>query len=303
MAFTREDLKELPKLLQSDPELQMELAQLILSESVVADLMRRDPTLREVFRRAVLTEELLKLPHEFREFREETTERLIRVETDVAETKQRVERVEQDVAETKQRVERVEQDVAETKQRVERVEQDVAETKQRVERLEVGLNETRQGVNRLESWQQGESGRRVGEEYERKIARRARRIFGPGDGGSPKYSERVQLQLDRWMVQAGMLDDMDEEIDPLEADLIWWKGNRVAVTEISIKVDKDDVYRAKRRAEALGKTGQETIPVVIGSEWAHPETEQLAHREGVAWRVGNKFSESLIAYRQLDAPE
>jgi hypothetical protein len=289
MAFTREDLKELPKLLQSDPELQIELAQLILSESVVADLMRRDATLREVFRRAVLTDELLKLPHEFREFREETTERLIRVETDVAETKQRVERVEKDVAETKERVERVEKDVA--------------ETKERVERLEVGLTETRQGVNRLESWQQGESGRRAGEEYERKIARRARRIFGPGDGGSPKYSERVHLQLDRWMVQAGMLDDMDEEIDPFEADLIWWKGNRVAVAEISIKVDKDDVYRAKRRAEALGKTGLETMPVVIGSEWAHPETEQLAKREGVAWRVGNKFSESLIAYRQLDAPE
>jgi hypothetical protein len=57
MALTREDLKELPKLPQSDPELQLELAQLILSESVVADLMRRDATLREVFRRAVLTEE------------------------------------------------------------------------------------------------------------------------------------------------------------------------------------------------------------------------------------------------------
>lgn len=59
MALTREDLKELPKLLQSDPELQLELAQLILSESVVADLMRRDATLREVFRRAVLTENRL----------------------------------------------------------------------------------------------------------------------------------------------------------------------------------------------------------------------------------------------------
>ncbi|MFN7016125.1 MAG: hypothetical protein ACK4P5_03015, partial [Fimbriimonadales bacterium] len=118
MSITREDLKQLPELLQGDLELRVELAQLILDEVVVARLMQRNPELRDVLRRIVLTEELLNLPQEFREFREETRSRLTNIEQDVAETKERVTRVEQDVAETKERVTRVEQDVAETKERV-----------------------------------------------------------------------------------------------------------------------------------------------------------------------------------------
>ncbi len=202
---------------------------------------------------------------EFREFREDVTERLERSDREFREFRE--------------------------------------DTTERLGSLETEVAQARQGVNRLESWQRGEVGRRDGEEYERKIVMRARRIFGSGDGGSPARSERIYLQLDRWMVQAGLLEDVDEELDPIAADLIWWKGNRVAVAEISVKVDKNDVLRAKRRAETLGKAGLDTLPVVIGSEWAHPETEQIANQEGVAWRIGNKFSESLIAYRQMKAPE
>ncbi|MFN7017969.1 MAG: hypothetical protein ACK4RG_01685 [Fimbriimonadales bacterium] len=295
MSITREDLKQLPELLQGDLELRVELAQLILDEVVVARLMQRNPELRDVLRRIVLTEELLNLPQEFREFREETRSRLTNIEQDVAETKERVTRVEQDVAETKERVTRVEQDVAETKERVTRLEQTTESIQQTVIRLE-------QSVVRLESWQRGEQGRRDGEEYERRVVERAARLFGRGDGGSPRTNERVRKQVEVWLDQAGVLtEEVEPEYDPLVADLVWWKGDKVAVVEISIRVNGRDVQRVVKRAQTLRKAGLEVLPVVVGTEWAHPETKQLAEQAGVAWRIGNQVSESLIAYRQLSA--
>ncbi len=278
MSLTRDDLKQLPQLLQNDFELKLEIAQQILDDAVVARLMERDARLRETFRRAVLTEELLRLPEEFRQFREETTPRLENIESHLGN-------VEKDVAETKERVTTIEQDVAETKERVTTIEQNVA-----------GV---RDGVQSLQNWQRGEVGRRAGEEYERKIVRRAPRIFGAGEGGSPTASERVGEQVSMWMAQAGLMDeDVPEDSDPLDADLIWWKGDKVALAEISLKVDRDDVLRAKRRAAVLRQAGLEVLPVVIGAEWAHPETEQFANQEGVAWRVGNALSEALVAFRK-----
>jgi hypothetical protein len=41
------------------------------------------------------------------------------------------------------------------------------------------------------------------------------------------------------------------EDDPLLADLVWWKGERVAVVEVSLVVDDDDVARAHRRASTV----------------------------------------------------
>ncbi|GIV08989.1 MAG: hypothetical protein KatS3mg019_1080 [Fimbriimonadales bacterium] len=264
MPLTRDDLKELPRLLQDDLELKVEIAEQILDDTVVARLMERNAHLRETFRRAVLSEALLQLPEQFKKFSEETTERFTRVEKDVAETKQRVERVEKDVAEIKQE-----------------------------------FAEVKQGVSNLQAWQQGEAGRRAGEDYERKIVKRSARIFGIGEGGSPETSERVNQQVVQWLHQAGLLDgDYPEEDDPLDADLIWWKDNRVALAEISLKVDRYDVLRAKRRAEVLRRAGLKVLPVVIGNEWVHPETEQLAQQEGVAWRIGNAVSEDLIQFRK-----
>ncbi|MCS7300824.1 MAG: hypothetical protein NZ556_04640 [Fimbriimonadales bacterium] len=191
--------------------------------------------------------------------------------------------------ETGERLTRVEQ-------RLTRVEQEVAEVKQE-------LAETKQGVQSLQDWRRGEEARRAGEEYEREIVRRAARIFGAGEGGSPAHSERVSQQVAAWLNQAGIYDeDIPEGDDPLDADLIWWKGNRVALAEISIKVDKDDVLRAQRRAAVLSQAGLEVLPVVIGSEWAHPETQQLAEQQGVAWRIGNAFSEGIVAFRRIAHP-
>jgi len=333
MPLTRDDLKQVGQLLREDLELRLELAEQILDEYIVALLMERNPRLREIFRRAVLTEALLQLPEQFQQFRAETEAqfaniraRFERVEGRLQEfyeaTEARFEKVEGQLqqfrTETEARFEKVEGQLqqfrAETEARFEKVEGQLqqfrAETEARFEKVETRLTnlerdvaETKQGVRNLQDWQRGEMGRRAGEDYERTIVRRAARIFGVGEGGSPAISERVNQQIVQWLTQAGLLDeDVPEDSDPLDADLVWWKGNRVAVAEISIKVDKDDVLRAKRRAEVLRRAGLEVLPVVIGSEWAHPETEQIAAQEGVAWRVGNAVSDAIVRFRALTAP-
>lgn len=281
MPLTRDDLKELPRLLQDDLELKLEIAEQILDETVVARLMERNARLREAFRRAVMTEALLQLPEQLQQFSEETMKRFANVEKEVSETKQRVEVVEKDVAEIKVGVSNLQQSVS---------------------GLQQGVGELQQGVSDLQDWRRGEVARRKGEDYESTIVQRAARIFGLGEGGSPKTNERVSQQVLHWLAQAELLDgDIPEGDDPLLADLIWWKGNQVALAEISVKVDRDDVLRAKRRAEVLRQAGLEVLPVVIGAEWAHPETEQLTEQEGVAWRVGNAVSQSLVAFRKPDA--
>ncbi|MCS7300455.1 MAG: hypothetical protein NZ556_02710 [Fimbriimonadales bacterium] len=324
MALTRDDLKELPKLLQEDPDLRLELARLILDKFVVSELMRRDTELAQAFRTAVLTEELLQLPARFERFEERFSRLEERFDQFVGETtrfqeetthfQERMTRFQEEMTHFQERMTRFQEEMTRFQERMTRFQEDTlsfqaemtafrAETTQRLERLERDMEQTKQGVKELQDWRRGEEGRRAGEEYERKIVRRARRILGEGQGGSPKYSERVNEQVELWLEQAGLLSQIDDENDPAEADLVWWKGNRVALAEISIKVDRSDVIRAKRRAEVLQQAGLEATPVVIGAEWAHPETELLAQQEGVAWRIGNAVSDGLVAFRKASASE
>ncbi len=346
MAFTLDDLKALTELLQDNLELRVALAEQILDEQVITRLMHQNERLRESFRRAVLTDELINLPQEFREFREEVNQRFDRVDQrldkveqavgelrqelgetrqelgetrqevgelrqELGETRQEVGELRQELGETRQEVGELRQEVGELRQEVGELRQELGETRQEVGELRQELGETRQEVGELrqdvkslQDWRRGEEARRAGEDYERKIVRRAVRIFGVGESGSPKTHEHVYRQVVEWLMQGGVLDgDVPDEDDPLNADLIWWKGNHVAVAEISLKVDKYDVLRAKRRAEPLRQAGLEVMPVVIGMEWAHPETEQLANQEGVGWRVGNFVSDSLVAFRKASASE
>jgi hypothetical protein len=62
MALTESDLTEFLRLLERDETLQLDFARAFLKERVVRKLMALDPELREAFRSAVLTEELLRLP-------------------------------------------------------------------------------------------------------------------------------------------------------------------------------------------------------------------------------------------------
>ena len=81
------------------------------------------------------------------------------------------------------------------------------------------------------------------------------------------------------------------EEDPTLADIIWWKGDRVAVVE--------DVRRASRRAMTLRSAGIDAFGVVIGEDWASLEAREMAKEEGVEWIVGGIPSKGMISFRRL----
>lgn len=273
MPLTREDLKELPTLLQDDPDLQLEVARALLTEGTVTRLMRSDPELRDALRRAVLTEELLQLPEKV-----EQMDRFMREQAKKTDTR-----------------------LSNAEPRLTNIEKTVDEVKQIQQTMRSDVEQIKQEVNCLSNWQRGEDGRREGERYEERIIKNAPSLFGPGKGGSTK-SETVQERILEVLSNANIdIFTLEEEESPFLADLVWWKGDRFALAEVSLKVNGSDVRRAKRRAEVLRQAGVEVLPVVVGSEWAHPETPQLAQQEGVAWRVGNQYSPELVEYHRYRA--
>jgi hypothetical protein len=292
MALTREDILDAVRQLQEDDDLLLEAARALLDERVLRKLATRAPDVFDTLRRFILTEELLQLPAEFREFRQQVNERFDRLETDLAgfkqETRERFDRLEGDLAgfkqETRERFDRLEGDLAGFKQ----------ETRERFDRVETVQNQLLEDVRDLRNWKEGEKARRDGLDYQRRVIKRAWRTFGGGEGGWPDETPEVAYQIDQWLADAGIDGNtIDPRSDPQEADLVWWKGRKVAVVEISLKVNGDDVERARLRADTLRQAGLDAIPFVIGLGWAHPETPDNARKLGVEWRIGSEVSDGL----------
>ncbi|MCS6918561.1 MAG: hypothetical protein NZM28_02185 [Fimbriimonadales bacterium] len=172
-------------------------------------------------------------------------------------------------------------------------------TDARVEELVQVSRDSLRRLERLENWQMGETGRREGERYEREIVARAPALFYGGDGGG-KGEPHVRKQVGNWLAplfRAGI--DVEPQSDPLLADLIWWKGERVMVVEVGLKLGVNDVRRAKARAETLRQVGINATPVVIGEEWGTPDTEATAQQEGVEWYVRGGLSMGFLEFRKL----
>lgn len=91
---------------------------------------------------------------------------------------------------------------------------------------------------------------------------------------------------------------LEVENDPFLADLIWWKGDRVAVVEASIQVNGEDVARAARRADALKHVGLQALAIVIGEKWATVDARHKASAERVEWKVGSDLSEGFMDFRR-----
>jgi hypothetical protein len=88
------------------------------------------------------------------------------------------------------------------------------------------------------------------------------------------------------------------EEDPFLADLLWWKGQQVAVVEVSVQVNGTDVARAAARAATLARAGARALPVVVGDQWATLDTPQDAESVHVAWKVGADLSPGFLALRR-----
>jgi len=327
MALTESDLTEFLRLLEGDETLQLDFARAFLKERVVRKLMALDPELREAFRSAVLTEELLRLPtvvaelDQFvRQHAAETDARFDRVEQAIEgvreELRGEIQGVREELrqefrAEIGQAREEFREGIEQAREELRGEIQGVREELRQEFRAEIGQarEEFREGLQRvqaevsgLSNWRQGETGRREGDQYEAYIVANAVTVFGDGEGGSPRRDYEVRRHLLALFRAAGVdLTTIEEADSPLVADLVWWRGNRYCVVEISVKVDDYDISRAKARAETLKLAGVEVMPVVIGSAWAYDDARAEALKAGVEWRVGKEYSQGLIEYRRSQA--
>jgi uncharacterized protein Yka (UPF0111/DUF47 family) len=318
MPRTRELIQEIVGLLEGDDDLQLEFARAFLTSRTLRRLFQADPELQETLRRLILTDALLQLPEKVEPLLQlpekiepllqlpekiepllQLPDRVEALEAAVSELRAIVNRIEPVVNRIEPVVNRIEPIVNRIEPVVNRIEPIVNRIEPVVNRIEPIVNRIEPAVRELQRWQRGEVARRKGDDYERLIIQRAGRIFGMGQGGSPRDDASVRQQILMWLDAAGLLDEEEDPAsDPLEADLIWWKGERVALAEISVKVDRHDVRRAKQRAETLRRAGLTVTPVVIGSQWAHRQTPKIAQREGVESVVKGVYSQGVIDFRR-----
>jgi hypothetical protein len=301
MALTESDLTEFLRLLEGDETLQLDFARAFLKERVVRKLMALDPELREAFRSAVLTEELLRLPTVVAEL-----DQFVRQHA--AQTDARFDRVEQAIEGVREELRQefraeIGQAREEFREGIEQVRQEFrAEIGQAREEFRTGLQRVQAEVSGLDHWILGEFGCPEDEQYEIYTVANAVTVFGYGEGGSPRRDYEVRRHLLALFRETGVdLTTIEEADSPLVADLVWWRGNRYCVVEISVKVDDYDISRAKARAETLKLAGVEVMPVVIGSAWAYDDARAEALKAGVEWRVGKEYSQGLIEYRRSQA--
>ena len=240
----------------------------------IIDLIRRDPEARRQLLSALELDRLLDIPDRMQKL-DATLTRLSEIVTDLAAAHRLAE------------------------ERLNRLEERMGRVETALEKLTASHITLDASVQKISSWQIGEDGRRKGEQYERHAQLRAHNTFHGGFGGGLHnpivYQQMIEL-LDR-VAQNGHI--ISDEADPLLADLLWWKGDRYALAEISIVVDRLDVTRAIHRAATLRQAGVDVLAVVLGDEWVAEDTLLLAREEGAAWKVGNDLSMNLIDFRKL----
>ena len=340
MPITINDVDDLVRLLEQNPDWQARLARALLNRQTLERLLQEDPALAETLRAALIGDQLERLiaavqelsaivrqSAERSERQEVDLQELRRITSELVETSRqsvaRIDALERTVAElveiSRQSVERLDRHEVEL-QELRRITSELVETsRQSLARLEASETLIAQSIRRLEaleelvqqvvrqlaalqSWQQGEAGNRDGERYQRSIRKQAWQLLNGGEGGETD-EPHVEQKLRGWLIRNGQAMRPGPEANPVDADLIWWKGDRVAVIEVSIKVNGRDVRRAAKRAQTLRAVGVDAFPVVIGQEWATPETQLNAQQEGVEWKVGDDFSDGLIEFRRIALSE
>jgi hypothetical protein len=224
----------------------------------------------------------------------------------IAELIQTVQRHDALIAELIRTVQRQGEQIAELTRTVRRHDEilqhhdeQIAELVQVVRELAEAQRRTEARLERLENRLEGEIGRQSGERYEREVVASAPVFFYGGQGGG-LGNPMVQDQLRQWLqplFEQGV--EISHLANPFRADIIWWKGDRVMVVEVGIKVSRDDVNRAAARAELLRRAGVNATPAVIGEEWGLPDVQALAQQEGVEWFVGDGLSQGFLEFRKL----
>ncbi|MCS7208923.1 MAG: hypothetical protein NZ874_05050 [Fimbriimonadales bacterium] len=285
MAAQPDDFAAFLRLLDAHPEWIEALQERIVDEKAILRVLDKNAEVRDAVRRRILQEEFLQLPALIRQ---------------LIEAQQRSEAQLQEHNRILQRHGELIQQLIEAQQHTEAQVQEVVTVLQQILLQVQDLSEARQ---RFDDWIRGEEGRRRGEQLERMTVRRATTIFGGGRGGSPEQAH-VQQQLLRWLRRvrdAGLAYNPDA--DPTLSDLLWWKGDRVLVGEVSVKVDASDILRARQRADTLRRAQVDAIPIVIGEDWANEELREIAQQQGVEWFVPPEVSQGVVAFRKIEEGE
>jgi len=178
-------------------------------------------------------------------------------------TEAAVSRLAEAQARTEALVERLETRMEQVEATLVRLAAAQARAEEQLVRQGVQIEHLTEQVQALVSWQRGEAGRREGERYERDVVRRALVLFNGGQRGAPDQPEiqrRVSVLLQSLLAE----DILAAEAAPTLADLLWWKGDRVAVVEIAVQVNGEDVRRAVQRAKTLQQGGAQAMAMVIG---------------------------------------
>jgi hypothetical protein len=298
----QERFEELLRLLDENPEFLEALQDRIVDEKAILRAFQKRAEVRKAIRRQILHDELLQLSELVRQLveaqqrnaaQQQENSRLIR---QLIESQQRHEAILQEHS-------RLLQQLIESQQRHEAILQEHARQLQELTaqvRRVVGVQEQMaRDLHDLKEWRKGFDGLRRGAELEKEVRQRARIIFAGGRGGHPE-SPFVSRLLKNWLRTLNGDDPiLEAAADPTAADLIWSKGGKVIVVEVSVKVDRDDVDRAFARANTLRGAGIDAVPVVIGDRWTSDKVRTRAEMRGVEWYVGKTLSEGFIALRRI----
>jgi hypothetical protein len=250
------------------------------------ELLQTDLVFREEVRRQLLTEDLLALPERFDRLTELIGETVEAVR-DLTIAQQR----------TEEALQRHGQQIEALIQAQQRTEETFRQYGEQIQALFLTLHRTEEALQQLINWQRGEVGRRDGERYERDMIRSAPALLSGGRGGAADHPS-VQLRLTEQLRPLLTGEEWAPEKNPFLADLIWWKGEQVAIIEISTQVNGYDVLRASERAETLRQAGAQAVAIVIGDEWANLDSRLRAKARQVEWKVGSDLSEGFLKFRR-----
>ena len=236
----------------------------------VADLVRilkEQPEWADTIRGILLSEELLNLPARFAEFVQLTqeshriiNERLTQIDT---------------------RVGRLETGQAETNRRLESLETGQAENTRQLTQLNTRMNRMEGRFSNFE-----------GSDYERRVRfrvlHRAQARFGLDNAYlALSQSDPVAPRLNSIVAQAirnGFISPEQSE-DLYDADIIISdEGNRHVVVEVSLTADRDDIVRAKRRADILSAATRGAVtPAVITTNLNDTQRDQAVLEEVITF--------------------
>ncbi len=253
----------------------------------ISDLVRvlqERPDWLAAVRNLVVGEELLNLPQQLAQFVKTTEENFRLVNERLDRLESRMDGLEGRMVGLEGRMVGLEGRMDALESRMDGLESRMARLEVRMDHLEGEVGQLRGLVNHLG----GRVGNLEGHNYERRVRTRIllrmTRAFGMDDPYVALHQEgRISPELNRLYTRAAQSDAITpDELDDLQdVDIIISDaGNRLAVVEVSLTADNDDVERAARRARILATAaGSPVLAAVATANLSEPQRSLAEARD------------------------